>query len=56
MTAILQLEIVSTRAAPAFKHLFMAAVLEITVGHWTLSDQIFENIRRILQYVWTCLA
>ena len=32
-----KLEIVSTRAAPAFDYLFMATVLEISVGHWTLS-------------------
>ena len=44
------LEIMFTRAALAFEHLLMATVLEITVGHRTLSDQIFENILLLLQY------
>ena len=47
------LEVVSTRAIPAFEHLFMATVQEISVRHQTLSYQIFENVRRILQYVQT---
>ena len=47
--SIAVLEIVSTRAAPAFEHLFMGTVLKISVGHRTLSYQIFENVRRILQ-------
>ena len=42
------LEVVFTRAEPAFRNLFMATVLEIIAGHWTLAK---SNIRQNLQYV-----
>lgn len=48
-TFFLLLELLFTTAAPAFVHPFMVRLLEITVGHRTLSDQIFENVRRIVQ-------
>ena len=35
---------VFTSAAPAFENLFIVTVLEITVSHWKLSHQIFENV------------
>lgn len=36
-----------------YKHNIIKAVLEITVGHQTLSDQSCENVWLILHYDWT---